>query len=322
MRTTVRIVFLSLRLQDKSEGQGDLGAWRGNYLGVRMTDRPRHRRTWLQAARRSLLVYAVVPCAAVTMILFLFQRSLMYRPTTAAELKVADAGFQNGRDVQITTADGITLRGWWIAAENASDGAPATRRLAIYFPGNSLNRAERADDFRVFLDCGFDVLIFDYRGYGDSDGWPVEAGMEEDAKSVWNFAIGDCGFQPNEIVIFGESLGGAVALSLWDQESAEPVAPRALVLNSTFSSMPDAVAATYPGLPFHLMVLDRWPSIDRIARVNCPVTIFHGTADSMVPIEQARQLVAANPRARLIENQGAEHNEVPTSKLRGLLGRL
>lgn len=285
-----------------------------------MSENQRPQRKWLRTIRRVVLIYVVVPCLAVTLILFVFQRRLMYRPTTAARLSARDSGFKSGRDVELTTDDGITLRGWWLPAPREPGEPP--EKLAIYFPGNSLNRAERADDFRVFLDCGFDVLIFDYRGFGDSEGSPREEEMVQDARLIWDYATDDCGFQPDDIVIFGESLGGAAALSLWSPESGEPVKPRALVLNSTFSSMPDVVAATYPALPFHLIVLDRWPSIERIARVECPITIFHGTSDSMVPIEQARRLAAANDGARLIENRGGEHNDIPTLKLSRVLSKL
>lgn len=270
---------------------------------------------------RALVLYVLVPCTAVTLLLFLLQRKLMYRPTQTAALPVADAGFESGLDVEIQTPESVTLRGWLVKS-TASSLESSERALVIYFPGNAQNRAERADDLREVAREGYDVLIFDYRGYGDSEGSPRESDMISDARLVWDYAIQTVGYSPDRTVIFGESLGGAVALSLWDKSNSASPRPRAILLNSTFSSMPQAVAATYPGLPFHWLVLDRWPSNERIKEVSCPITIFHGTADEMVPFSHAEELKAAARHARLIRVPGGQHNLVPTHQLRAALREL
>lgn len=271
----------------------------------------RPRPCW-RRVRRALLLYIITPYLAVTLIFAVFQRQLLYRPTKAANLHLAgDAGI----DVQLRTPDGATLRGWLLSGR-AGQGKETNRLpLVLYFPGNSLNRKERLSDLREIASHGFDVLIFDYRGYGDSSGSPSEARLSADARQIWNYATGELGCDAARIVVFGESLGGAVALSLWSPDSPSPPKPAALVLSSTFASLPQTVAWHYPLFPFQYLLLDRWPSLERISRVNAPVVVFHGADDDFVPIEQGRQLARAARDGRFVEIPGGTHNEIPVAQL-------
>jgi len=269
---------------------------------------------------RPVGLYAVVPYLAVTLIFAAFQRQLMYRPTTAASLCAADIGLdpERVRDVELPTPEGDTLRGWLVKSSEETAGlAP----LVVYFPGNASHRLGRIDDLREVADCGFDVLIFDYRGYGDSSGAPSERKLSGDARRVWEFAKK---LQPDErrIVLFGESLGGAVLLSLWAQSDLPAPRPAAVILNDTFTSMADTVAWHYPLFPFQFLLLDRWPSLERIPRVPSPITIFHGTADEFVPVHQGRTLASAAADARFVEIPGGQHNDIPLQRLRAELEQL
>ena len=194
--------------------------------------------------------------------------------------------------------------------------------LVIYFPGNAGNRHERIDDLREVAATGFDVLILDYRGFGDSTGSPSEWALTSDARQVWDFACEDLHYLPSQIVVFGESLGGAVALSLWSAESTESPQPAAVILNSTFTTMPDVVAWHYPLFPFRYLLMDRWRSVDRIPRVDPPIVVFHGTADDMVPVSQGRKLASQSPHARFIEIANGTHNNIPMRQLRDELKRI
>jgi len=282
------------------------------------TPRPR----WWIRIGRPVVLYVFVPYLAVTLIFVIFQRQLIYRPSVADDLSAAAVGLdpESVRDVQIQTPDGDTLNGWLMV--QAGNDRGQTTKLVIYFPGNSLNRYERINDLREVVACGFDVLIFDYRGYGDSSGVPSESKLTSDARLVWNFACKDLGYDAQDIVLFGESLGGAVALSLWSSENAHPPQPRVLILNSTFASLPRTVAWHYPLFPFQYFLLDRWPSIQRIPRVPGPINVFHGTADDMVPIAHGRELAQASEDARFIEIPVASHNDIPVDRLRTELDRL
>lgn len=299
------------------------------------------RRTWKQWILRSVTLYAIVPYVFIVTVFAVFQRSLMYHPTRSTQLKAADAGLTEAEctDVSITTVDGETLHGWHLRAlggdigpldapadsESAGDTATQTtrpeqkRQLVIYFPGNAQNRRDRLADLKEVRNMGCDVLIFDYRGYGDSTGSPSEAAMTADARRVWEFAQAELGFAPNQIQLFGESLGGAVALSLWSgPESAWPQ-PKAVILCSTFASMPRMAAALYPWFPFQFLVRDRWNSLERIGRISAPVIQFHGTADELVPLEEARALSRAGKRVRFTEIPEGTHNDIPIQMLASVL---
>lgn len=242
----------------------------------------------------------------------------MYQPTVAGNLHIADVdpNGESGIDVALKTDDGNTLRGWLLYASNGDVNRVARAPLALYFPGNSLNRHARIDDLREVASQGFDVLIVDYRGFGDSTGVPTESGLSADARSVWNYARNELRYDESRIVVFGESLGGAVALSLWSRDNPAPPRPAAVILNSTFASMPQTVAWHYPLFPFQFLLLDRWPSIERIGRVTAPVIVFHGSDDRMVPVSHGRALSQASSRARFLEIPGATHNEIPIVRLR------
>ncbi len=279
--------------------------------------------SWRKRVGRFVFIYLCVPYLSVMVIFALFQRRLVYHPAVAGPLTVSHLGLGNdfAKDVSIETADGHVLNGWLIRNRLAG-GTMVDAPLVIYFPGNAGNRHERIDDLREVAATGFDVLILDYRGFGDSTGSPSEWALTSDARQVWDFACEDLHYLPSQIVVFGESLGGAVALSLWSAESTESPQPAAVILNSTFTTMPDVVAWHYPLFPFRYLLMDRWRSVDRIPRVDPPIVVFHGTADDMVPVSQGRKLASQSPHARFIEIANGTHNNIPMRQLRDELKRI
>lgn len=286
---------------------------------------PVAKRSWSRRVVRAIMIYVCLPYFVVIALAFCFQRRFMYHPASTADLSVkmidlpsTDSG---SKDVRIETPDGDVLKGWHVRrarSEDVSDPAP----LLIYFPGNAGNRSHRVHDVREFCTAGFDVLFFDYRGFGDSTGSPSEAKLAADARLVWNYARETLRYEGHRIVLFGESLGGAVVLSLWGTEPPNYPQPAAIVLNSTFAYMPDVVHWHYPHFPLRYLVLDRWPSGDRIARVQCPIILFHGTSDEIVPVSQGHVLVSKTVNGRLIELPGVTHNNVPMGSLRTELERI
>jgi pimeloyl-ACP methyl ester carboxylesterase len=236
-------------------------------------------RSMRQRVRRAIVLYILLPYFGVTIIFAVLQRRLMYQPTVAESLSITDLGLDGdfGIDVELTTADGNTICGWLISGTGQQQQDRSKAALVLYFPGNSLNRYERIADLRAVAARGFDVLILDYRGFGDSTGSPTESALSADALLVWQYARENLGYDERRIVVFGESIGGAVALSMWSETNASPPQPAALILNSTFASMPQTVGWHYPLFPFQFLLLDRWPSIERIGRVQAPIIVFHGT---------------------------------------------
>ncbi|HQZ68075.1 MAG TPA: alpha/beta hydrolase [Planctomycetaceae bacterium] len=282
-------------------------------------------KSWKRRILRTACIYMLLPYFAVTLIFTLAQRRLMYRPSVNGSLSVNVLRLDQSEvsDVRLRTPDSETLNGWLFKGK-PSESAP--RKLLIYFPGNSLNRHERITDLREVAALGFAVLIFDYRGFGDSTGSPSEVSLSADARLIWEYAHEELRYDDEDIVLFGESLGGAVVLSLWSeppssQENTFPV-PRAVIFSSTFASMSRTVQLQYPWFPFHYLVLDRWPSIGRIRNVAVPTMILHGSEDDMVPLSEARALAAANAHAQFTEIPGAGHNDIPIPQLRTLLKKL
>lgn len=270
---------------------------------------------------RAVFIYALIPYLVVTIGFTVFQRRLIYQPTVANSLSIAESKLTTdfGVDAELTTADGNTLHGWLAHATTLNNADADKAPLVVYFPGNSLNRLERIADVREVASRGFDVLIFDYRGFGDSSGAPSEAALSSDAVLIWQYAHETLGYDEQRTVIFGESLGGGVAMSLWSKANAHPPQPAAVILNSTFASMPRIVAAKYPYFPFQFLLFDRWQSIDRIGSVEAPITIFHGTDDQMIPVEHGQALAQASPHARFVEIQGGVHNQIPMARLKAEL---
>ena len=200
----------------------------------------------------------------------------------------------------VATSDGETLDGWHVPAKPGSKA----RGLVLIFHGNAGNIGHRLDYLGMFHAMGFATLIIDYRGYGKSSGKPSEAGTYLDAGAAWRHATHALGFKPQRIVVFGESLGGAVAAQL-----AATHRPGALVLISTFSSVPDLGAEIYPWLPIRLLANIGYNSLERLAQIDCPLLVIHSRDDDIIPYSHGWRLFeAARPPKQFIEMTGG-HNE-------------
>lgn len=171
--------------------------------------------------------------------------------------------------------------------------------------GNAGDRSMRAGLAVAFNRAGFSVLLFDYRGYGGNPGDPSEDGLAADARAAQQWLARQPDVDPRRIAYFGESLGAAVAVGLAVQSP-----PAALVLRSPFTSLPDVGAVHYPWLPVQRLLLDRYPSIDRIASVSAPVLVIAGDRDDIVPMPLSLRLydAAAEPK-RFVLVPGAGHND-------------
>ncbi len=255
-----------------------------------------------------LACYAVVPYLFVIVMLAFFQRTLIYLPDRTPAI-ANEAGFFNGqlREVTRSTRDGLTLHGWFIAPDgmDAVEKLPSDdpHPLVIYFPGNGGNRSYRLKEIRQLTSLGCHVLYFDYRGYAGNPGKPNEADISDDARGAWDYAVETLGARPEQIVIWGESLGGGVATGLAHQLCTQGTIPGGLILRCTFTSLADAGSYHYPWLPVRWVLIDRYPSLERIPSVTCPLLIVHGHQDQIVPFEQGKQLFDAAP--------GSSRNGVP-----------
>jgi fermentation-respiration switch protein FrsA (DUF1100 family) len=235
-----------------------------------------------------------------------FEDRLIYFPTPAPDgfreveaLRARDPEAPRIEDCFFETGDGVRLHGWYCAPPRGEG-----RAVLLFFHGNAGNLAYRYDLLRRLVALPSEVLIIDYRGYGKSAGAPSEEGLYLDARAAWEHLTRGRGVAPSRVVIFGKSLGGAPAIDL-----ARAVEPAGLVVQSSFTSVPDMAARLMPLLP-RALIRTRMDSLAKIAEVRCPKLFIHSPADEVVPYQLGRRLFeAAPPPKRFHDVPGAPHNE-------------
>ena len=236
--------------------------------------------------RRVLTLFGLLGCGYLMLVagLYVVQRQLLYLPDRSIPSPTA-SGVPEMGEVTLQTDDGLRLVAWY---------RPAAQRRAtiLYLHGNGGHIGYRGERVRPFIDGGFGVLLMEYRGYGGNPGRPDEAGLMSDARAAFAF-LGTAGVWPAETVLYGESLGSTVAVTVAAERAAggQPVA--ALVLEAPLSSVSDVAAYHYPWMPVRWLLKDRFEAEARIADVGAPVLIVHGDADKIVPIPYGRALFEA-----------------------------
>lgn len=245
----------------------------------------------------TVLVIVTLVVSGVFALVYSQQRRLIYFPSQGP-VPSATSVSPDARDVELVTEDGITLGAWYFPA--ATPG-PAV----LVCNGNAGDRSMRAALATALHRMGLSVLLFDYRGYGGNPGRPMEDGLAADARAAQAWLAGQPEVDAGRIAYFGESLGAAIALGL-----AVDRPPAALVLRSPFTSLSDVGAVHYPWLPVRRLLLDRYPSIDRIGSLQAPVLIIAGDRDDIVPAELSERLyAAAGQPKRYAVIAGAGHND-------------
>ena len=228
------------------------------------------------------------------------ERRYIFFPTAELQFTPADTGLQY-EDVSFHTRGGRQLQGWYIP------GTVDTGNTTwIWFHGNGGNISHRVDELAMLHHrLGVNIFIFDYQGYGRSQGEPTEQGTYQDARAALDHVSNRPGIDPSKIVYFGKSLGAAVAVEL-----ATEKLPAGLILVSPFSSVSDMARRAFPYLPVGWLLKDRYDSASRIRQIQTPLLIIHGAQDEMVPVDQGRALFeAANDPKIFRLLPGAGHND-------------
>lgn len=251
----------------------------------------------------SILVLAIVGLPAGFILLRRFEASVTFHPERAAAggLWRVPVGAQ---EVWFQTADGLKLYGWLFRA-----GERPARATVIFFHGNGGNVSYCDWVGETLAERGLDVLLFDYRGYGRSEGdLSGERGLYADADAAYDFVTKDLGVPAGRVALYGQSLGTAAATDVASRRECG-----ALVLESGLSSAGDMAGTILPWLPRFARGLthNKFDSVSKLKRVGCPVLVVHGDRDEIIPPEQGRKLFEAAPepkRLRIIE--GAGHNDL------------
>lgn len=245
----------------------------------------------------TILLALVITYAAVLALAFVFQSRLVYFPEVGRAVTVTPLAYGLPFEPhEIETEDGERLHAWWVPARDA-------RGTALILHGNAGNISHRVDYLRMFHRLGYASLVIDYRGYGQSSGSPSEMGTYRDAEAAWRWLVSR-GVAPKDIVIMGESLGGAVGAWL-----AARVTPRALVLASSFTSVPDLGAQVYPFLPVRLLSRFSYDTLGALRRVEAPVLVAHSRDDDIVPFSHGRALFAAAREPKQFLEMRGGHND-------------
>jgi fermentation-respiration switch protein FrsA (DUF1100 family) len=249
--------------------------------------------TSVMTALVRLIGIAAIGYIGLIALMFVFQRRLIYFPD-ATRRDPAAAGLPQAQEVTFDSADSVRLIAWTIPPR---EGKP----VLLYFQGNAGGLDLRVERFQWLTAEGAGLVALCYRGYGGSDGVPSEAGLIADARATYDFAAAR--YPGHRIVLFGESLGSAVAIALAAERTVA-----GLVLDAPFTSAADVGAAAYPFAPVRLLIRDRFHSDRRIGRVHAPILVLHGERDTVVPIRFGAALFAlANEPKRIVRFREGGH---------------
>jgi pimeloyl-ACP methyl ester carboxylesterase len=221
---------------------------------------------------------------------------LVYFPTKYPDGPWDAQALLHAKDVWLDTADSIRIHAWWVPHEGAS-------LVTLHLHGNAANITYRYSRFHEILAAGSAVLALDYRGYGKSHGRPTESGLYHDADAAYDYLL-KAGFRPNQIIVYGESLGTAIAVHL---AARRPCA--AVVLEAPFTSAKDVARTVAPVIgPMLIWGLD---SRVKIGRIQAPVLFIHGDRDEIIPLRLGQELFAAahEPKSFWLV-PGAGHNDI------------
>ena len=252
---------------------------------------------------------------------FISQPRMLYCPRKELVGTPAEAGLAY-EDVYLTNALGTPIHAWWLPHDRP-------RFTLLFSHGNGGNLSHRLESLRIFHDLGLSVLIYDYSGYGRSQGEPGEEATRADARAAWEWLVNERLMAPGSIILFGRSLGGGVAADLAGHLCEHNTAPAGLILESTFTSVPDMGAHLYPWLPVRRLARFHYNSENALRTVTLPALFLHSRADDIVPFALGKQLHDSYTGPKSFLELLGDHNagflftgQVYVDGLNGFLSRL
>jgi fermentation-respiration switch protein FrsA (DUF1100 family) len=257
-------------------------------------------RRYKQGKIMSVVITILSIVAAVyiglSVLLFLMQSRVLYQPMRGYDYTPSDYGLEYEK-VSLHTPDGVTLAGWFVPCRGA-------KRTVLFCHGNAGNISHRLDTLQMFHELGLNCLIVDYRGYGESTGKPTETGTKIDMLAGFEWLIEEKEVRPEQIILFGRSLGGSIAAMI-----ARDINPAGLVLESTFTSFDDVGSHYYPWLPVRLFSRFDYNTLEAVKQVTCPVLVIHGPEDEIIPYKFGQQIFAAANEPKQFADLKGTHNE-------------
>ncbi len=254
--------------------------------------RPRGVRSVFWAIGRVLLFSYLGFCA----ILWGCQSRFVYFPQKQLDGSPEELGLSH-EEVFFSAADGVELHGWFVPAKSP-------RGAVLFCHGNAGNISHRLESLYMFNRLGLSTFIFDYRGYGKSQGKPSEKGTYLDAAAAWKYLTEKQQIPPGKIIVFGRSLGGSIAAHLCRTHT-----PGALIMESTFTSAADMAAEIYPFLPARLLCRFDYSSLDYAQQVKCPLLIVHSRNDEIIPFSHGRKIFEAAGEPKEFLEIAGSHND-------------
>ncbi len=246
----------------------------------------------------SILTIAVSVYLILMLVLYLMQGRMVFLsnfPGRALTASPADIGLEY-EDVSLPTRDNERLHGWYVPSTNSTG-------VVLFFHGNAGNISHRLDSIEIFHELDLDVLIIDYRGYGQSSGSTSEQGTYTDAQTAWDYLVDMRNIAPEKIVIFGRSLGGAVASWL-----AARTTPGSVILESCFTSGADMAGRLYPFLPARLITRLKYPVEEYVKQISSPLLVIHSQQDEIIPFDMGQSIFAAAPEPKEMLVLSGDHN--------------
>lgn len=248
---------------------------------------------------RTLETFAILLLSVyigIAIVILIFQTNFVYAPHREMITDPGKIGLEF-ENVRLITRDSVRLFGWFI---------PGTENnpVILFCHGKAGNISHRLETIRIFNRIGLSVFIFDYRGYGLSEGKPTEKGTYWDAEAAWAYLIHQRRIPASEIIVFGRSLGGAIAAWL-----AHIFKPKALIVESAFTSIQDVAAEMFPFLPVRKFSTIHYNTAEYIHAANCPVMVIHSRQDETVPFWHADELFQAAVEPKTLLEIKGRHND-------------
>ncbi len=244
----------------------------------------------------SIAIVVAVVYLLLVILMLLLQSKFLFFPSKDLDYTPGQLGMAF-EDVYFSSSDGTGLHGWFIPAESRIG-------TLLFCHGNAGNISHRIESVRIFHDLGFDVLIFDYRGYGQSSGSISEKGTYSDAEAALKHLVEVKNIDQSEIIYFGRSLGGSIAAWL-----AKEHTPGGLIVESAFTSVNDIAGDVYPFLPVRMISRFKFNTREYLQNVNCPVLVIHSREDELINFKHGRKLFETAGEPKMFLELAGSHNE-------------